>query len=84
MEKEKKTAPVGVDTEVRILLEKKAGEPMKEPEIEAVGLNEVLAGVSMIIAQISKMSGVPLIGILGRITVGLLGLEADSGENVPQ
>ena len=61
-----------LDSAVRILIEKGAGEREFHSEVVAPDAVSVLAGICFIIEEFSQLTGIPVQGVVARLAVVLL------------
>lgn len=61
-----------LDSAVRILIEKGAGEKTFHSEVEAPDAISVLSGICFIIEEFSRLTGIPVQGVVARLAVVLL------------
>ena len=88
-ERKRAAIQAGIDTEVRIWLEKKAGEATFKRSIEASSLNgevrlaaaAALNGLAILIAEFSVMTQNPVDSVLGMLAAVLI---APAGDDVKQ
>lgn len=57
----------GIQAEVTILLEKKAGEDLFRRKIEATSASAALNGIAILIAEYSKLTEVPVVRVLALL-----------------
>ena len=76
---EKKQAAIqaGIDAEVKILLEKKAGETVFNRTMEATSAGAALNGIAILIAEFSLLVQRPVDSVLGMLAAVLIGPASD-------
>ena len=80
---ERKQAAIqaGIDAEVRILLEKKAGETVFHRTLEASDASAALNGIAVLIAEFSLLVQRPVDSVLAMLATVML---TPAGDNVSQ
>lgn len=76
---ERKQAAIqaGIDAEVKILLEKKAGETVFHRTMEASDASAALNGIAILIAEFSLLVQRPVDSVLGMLAAVLIGPAGD-------
>ena len=80
-EKKKAAIQAGIDADVKIMLEKKAGESVFHRTMEATNASAALNGIAILIAEFSLLVQRPVDSVLGMLAAVLI---APAGDDIKQ